>query len=353
MVNLHHLACAAALIFGAYAAMLAFGSPGAVIMATGLPHSRSSGLEQHQQTPFDPVTDITAITSRLQCGDVCAYGKGRAWMPSPPQCALVWLRLLSSCPATAWPPPKEPPPDLLDAYTMGGQIARGEWFFQQRYSGKQAFAPTWEPASLDAALRAPDVQEMSKHVQPSYGLSVASYVEEVLSKHRSAVQGKAGIVWGSERPWAEVLLARAGAAHTTTIEYGRITSAHPRFTTATPPGLAALMITSPRSWDFAFTYSSLEHSGLGRYGDALNPWGDMEAAVQTWCLLKPGGIFFLGLPCKDARCSQDELVWNAHRFYGPLRLEEVFTGYEVIDTVRPANAGIGKASVIHVLRKPW
>lgn len=212
MVNLHHLAYAAVLVFGAYAAMHVLGSPGAVIMATGPPHSRSAGLEQHHHTPFDPVTDVTAITSGLECGDVCAYGKGRAWMPSPPQCALVWLRLLSSCPATAWPPPSEPPPDLLDAYTMGGQIARGEWYFQQRYSGKQALTPAWEPANLDAALRAADVESMSKHVQTSYGLAVATYVEQALLKHRSAVQGKAGIVWGSERPWAEVLLARGGAA---------------------------------------------------------------------------------------------------------------------------------------------
>jgi hypothetical protein len=64
---------------------------------------------------------------------------------------------------------------------------------------------------------------------------------------------------------------------------------------------------------FRLHFSSLEHSGLGRYGDALNPWGDVEAAVQTWCLLKPGGIFFMGLPCKDASCSEDVLVWNAHR----------------------------------------
>ena len=108
--------------------------------------------------------DFTAITSGLECGDVCTYGKGRAWMPSPPQCALVWLRLLSSCPAAAWPPPKEPPPDLLDAYTMGGQIARGERYFQRRYSGKQALTPAWEPANLDAALRPADVESMSNAV---------------------------------------------------------------------------------------------------------------------------------------------------------------------------------------------
>ena len=37
------------------------------------------------------------------------------------------------------------------------------------------------------------------------------------------------------------------------------------------------------------TYSSLEHSGLGRYGDSLNPWGDLITMAKAWCLLKPKG----------------------------------------------------------------
>ncbi len=28
-------------------------------------------------------------------------------------------------------------------------------------------------------------------------------------------------------------------------------------------------------FDIMVSFSSLEHSGLGRYGDELNPWGDL------------------------------------------------------------------------------
>ena len=41
-------------------------------------------------------------------------------------------------------------------------------------------------------------------------------------------------------------------------------------------------------FDVVFTYSSVEHSGLGRYGDPLNPAGDLMAAAsnqlhaETW-----------------------------------------------------------------------
>jgi hypothetical protein len=311
------------------------------------PAGRGSG----NVTAFSPAADAPTLRAALACGDTCRYGKPESWTPSTAQCTMAWLRLASSCPATDWPPPVSAPANLRNAYTMDGRIPVQTWYFNNtRYSGHDALESVWDSATLDAAITAANLQAMARHVMPSYGLNSAAYVAHALAKYRSAVEGKVGVVWGSERPWAEVLLARAGAAHITTFEYGRITSMHPRFATSTPPALAAMMLTHPRAWDFAFTYSSLEHSGLGRYGDPLNPWGDMEAAVQTWCMLKPGGLFFLGVPCKTAACADDELVWNAHRFYGPLRLSEMRAGYEVIETIRTDDI-VPDASVIHVLRK--
>jgi hypothetical protein len=321
-------------------------------MRNAVTHPRKH-LEHTAMIHFAPEKDSDVMEDVLACGDLCRYNKEAGWSPSPAQCTSAWLRMLSACPAAEWPPPKQPPSELLDAYTMGGRIPQKEWFFEQRYSGQNAMTPVWEPDSLNAAVAAKNITQMAVHVALTYGEAGAEYVESVLSKYSHILEGKVGIVWGSEKPWAEVLLARAGARHMTTVEYGRITSPHPRFSTVTPPNLAATMIANPRAWDFAFTYSSLEHSGLGRYGDALNPWGDMEAAVQTWCLLKPGGLFFLGLPCKNS-CTEDELVWNAHRFYGPRRLAEMFAGYEHVETIFTdrAREQIEFASIIHVLRKP-
>jgi hypothetical protein len=43
------------------------------------------------------------------------------------------------------------------------------------------------------------------------------------------------------------------------------------------------------------TFSSVEHSGLGRYGDALNPWGDIIAIARAWCVTKQGGSLTIGV----------------------------------------------------------
>jgi hypothetical protein len=41
----------------------------------------------------------------------------------------------------------------------------------------------------------------------------------------------------------------------------------------------------------------VEHDGLGRYGDPINPFGDLESIARARCLLKHGGILFLGNVC--------------------------------------------------------
>ena len=57
-------------------------------------------------------------------------------------------------------------------------------------------------------------------------------------------------------------------------------------------------------FDAVVTVSSLEHSGLGRYGDPVNPWADLIAMARSWCITKPGGKMFIGVPT-----GPDEVNW--------------------------------------------
>jgi hypothetical protein len=70
----------------------------------------------------------------------------------------------------------------------------------------------------------------------------------------------------------------------------------------------------------------VEHSGLGRYNDPFNPWGDLMAVARAWCLTKPGGALVLGVPFD--RSGQGLLVYNAHRIYGPDRMRHLVANYD-------------------------
>ena len=43
-------------------------------------------------------------------------------------------------------------------------------------------------------------------------------------------------------------------------------------------------------FDAVLSFSSVEHDGLGRYGDPLHPEGDLAAVTEIRSFLTPGGL---------------------------------------------------------------
>ena len=48
--------------------------------------------------------------------------------------------------------------------------------------------------------------------------------------------------------------------------------------------------------DAVVTFSSVEHSGLGRFGYMLYPWGDIIIISRAWCVANDGGYLTIGVP---------------------------------------------------------
>jgi len=57
---------------------------------------------------------------------------------------------------------------------------------------------------------------------------------------------------------------------------------------------------------------AVEHIGLGRYGDAIDPDGWRKAIDQFKRVLKPGGYLYLSVPI-----GRQRLCFNAHRVFYP------------------------------------
>ncbi len=82
-------------------------------------------------------------------------------------------------------------------------------------------------------------------------------------------------------------------------------------------------------YENAATFSSIEHAGLGRFGDPLNPDGDLEVMQQVHCMLKQGSLFFVGA-LENSDKEKGSLEFNAQRIYGTKRLELLFRGWEIL-----------------------
>ncbi len=65
--------------------------------------------------------------------------------------------------------------------------------------------------------------------------------------------------------------------------------------------------------------STIEHVGLGRYGDEIDPWGDIKMAANLRRLLRPGGIMLISFPV-----GHGTVVYNAHRIYNAHRRSALF-----------------------------
>lgn len=59
----------------------------------------------------------------------------------------------------------------------------------------------------------------------------------------------------------------------------------------------------------------IEHIGLGRYGDPLDPNGWLQGLAELQRVLAPGGQLLLGTPCGRSR-----VVFHAHRVFDPTQI---------------------------------
>lgn len=165
-----------------------------------------------------------------------------------------------------------------------------------------------------------------------YGFEAFDVVRGVLNDYSHSVSAKVGLVLGTEKePWLEALSLNAGAREVWSFDLTHIVSTHPQVKALPYRDIAlAFLDKSDKlpSFDFVASFGFLDSAGLGRYGDHLNPDGDVEGVAQVFCFLKPGGLLFLGVPmsCED----NGEILFNARRIYGYQRLRFITFGLEFL-----------------------
>ena len=226
-------------------------------------------------------------------------------------------------------PPKVPPPVLLPRYTMEGLVPVEHFYVDDTDRGKPTHYtfPSDDLKHMLAEAHRSVANPMRLRLPKQRWLAEAIVAAMGREDDRASAENKQSepqaVVFGSSEPWVECLLLAAGAQNVTTVEYNYRTYEDTRLVTTTvadfkPSG----------QFDVAVAHGAFDHDGLGRYGDPLNPDGDLLAMRAAWRSLRPGGVFLLSLPV-----GPDLLVWNLHRRYGELRLPRMLAGWEEVNRV--------------------
>ncbi len=89
---------------------------------------------------------------------------------------------------------------------------------------------------------------------------------------------------------------------------------------------------------------ALEHFGLGRYGDPIDPAGPETGLRNMVRMLRPGGRLYLAVPIGEARVE-----FNAHRIFDPVALAEFARtlGLELHEF-----AWVGHEQILHIADNP-
>lgn len=71
---------------------------------------------------------------------------------------------------------------------------------------------------------------------------------------------------------------------------------------------------------------AVEHFGLGRYGDPINPQAPREVMAELERVLKPGGKLYFSVPV-----GKERLCFNAHRIFSPGTILDSFSKLQLED----------------------
>ena len=155
------------------------------------------------------------------------------------------------------------------------------------------------------------------------------WIHVALLKWKHYITDAKVVVVGSTEPTAECIAQAHGARDVTTVEYNLLTYGNvsvSKIETISVAQFNSFYNSSKESFDLAISLSSIEHDGLGRYGDPIDPYGDMNAMRRIMSILRPGGLLMISVPI-----GPDVVVFNLHRRYGALRLPMLLEGWEILD----------------------
>lgn len=71
----------------------------------------------------------------------------------------------------------------------------------------------------------------------------------------------------------------------------------------------------------------IEHIGLGRYGDPLDPFGSEKAMEELKRIVQRGGDLYLSMPLD----TENRIYFNAHRAFREDYLIQLFEPFDVVD----------------------
>ena len=210
-------------------------------------------------------------------------------------------------------PSKEIPEEMYNGYTMDGLVK-----ITYKY-GNDCDPAIQEEINNNFRLEVFEYlkKKVARRDENYYG-KTDRWLYNALEKY--PIEGLDLCIIGSTSPWYETIALAFGAKKVTVIEYSDRKSFHKDIVYIKPGEVG------DKKFDAGFSISSVEHDGLGRYGDPLDPDGDLKAMINLKKNIKQDGLLYFSVPT-----GYDKVVFNVHRVYGEHRFPALIKGWQEED----------------------
>ena len=216
--------------------------------------------------------------------------------------------------------PEKIPEHMIDGYTMHGKV-KIEYKYADDCSSEiqELINNNFTEEIFNESLRRIENRE-----QNYYG-PTDTWLYKAFEQH--PITGLNVCLIGSTHPWYEAMCLSFGSKNVTVCEYSDRKSIYKDVKYIKPSEM------SEYKFDACISISSYEHDGLGRYGDPLNPDGDLEAMKNLKNYLKKDGLLYLSVPT-----GNDKVVFNVHIVYGNHRFPLLIKDWKLLNIydVNPA-----------------
>lgn len=139
------------------------------------------------------------------------------------------------------------------------------------------------------------------------------------------------LVVGSISPWIECFLISKGALKVFVTDVNKIQIQDDRIIFLSAEEL------NTKKFDMIVSYSSVEHIGLGRYGDKIDLKGDIKFMDSIYDQLNDNGNFILGIPV----APEYEVAGIWHRVYDKMHLHQLVSKYKIVMSSKNKKVSIG------------
>jgi hypothetical protein len=189
------------------------------------------------------------------------------------------------------------------------------------------------------------------NITPEHYPNAGNQIIEALSKINISKDSKI-LIAGSISPWIECICLQQGYTNITTSDYSftRIQDSRIKFVLTKDLNLIT------HNFDVIITFSSIEHDGLGRYGDPISPTGSFDAVNNFYHMLNKNGYLLCGIPVlSNEKINTYTIIEsNYHIIFSQKDLDKLFKSFVLVDTIKPIETNVNwQRQPIFVLQKQY